>query len=70
MKHWIILLFLLQGCSQLSLLSSGAGLATTQNIYVKAYNGVDMITNVTTGTDIKGHAYNKIKPKPKPLYDF
>ena len=68
MRYWIILLFLLQGCSNIALLGSGVGVATTQNVYVKAYNSVDMLTNITSGNDIKGHIYNKIKTKP--LYDF
>ena len=49
------------GCSELLLLSSGAGVAVSHNVYAKAYNGVDMITIIATDKDIKKHAYEKIK---------
>ena len=39
----------------------GAGVVASQNVYTKAYNGVDMITVISTKKDIKGHIYNKIK---------
>ena len=32
-----------------------------KDVYTKAYNGVDMITVISTKKDIKGHIYNKIK---------
>ena len=54
---------LLTGCSELLLLSSGAGIAVSQSPMVKAYNGVDMITIMSTDKDIKKHAYDKIKGK-------
>jgi len=52
---------LLTGCSELLILSSGAGVVASQSPIIKAYNGVDMITIVTTDKDIKKHAYDKIK---------
>ena len=48
-------------CSELLLLSSGAGVIASQSPIVKAYNGADMITIVTTDKDIKKHAYDKLK---------
>ena len=48
-------------CSELLLLSSGAGVIASQSPVVKAYNGADMITIVTTDKDIKKHAYDKLK---------
>ena len=56
---------LLTSCSEFLLLSSGAGPIASQNVYVKAYNGVDMLTIINTDKDIKKHAYNKIKGKNK-----
>ena len=56
-----ICMFLLTGCSELLILSSGAGVVVSQSPMVKAYNGVDMITVITTEKDIKKHAYDKLK---------
>jgi len=56
-----MILILMTGCSELLLLSSGAGVAVSHNVYAKAYNGVDMITIIATDKDIKKHAYEKIK---------
>ena len=60
----ILLIFIclsLTGCADLLMLSSGASAIGSQNVYVKAYNGVDMLTIASTKKDIKQHAYNKIK---------
>ena len=60
-----ICMFLLTGCSELLILSSGAGVVVSQSPMVKAYNGVDMITVITTEKDIKKHAYDKLKKEKK-----
>jgi len=57
----IVGLLLLTGCSQFALLSSGAGIAMTNNAYVKVYNGIDLATTLTTKKDIKTHAYHYVK---------
>ena len=57
----IVGLLLLTGCSQFALLSSGAGIAMTNNAYVKVYNGLDLATTITTKKDIKTHAYHYVK---------
>ena len=57
----IVGLLLLTGCSQFALLSSGAGIAMTNNAYVKVYNGIDLATSLTTKKDIKTHAYHYVK---------
>jgi len=57
----IVGLLLLTGCSQFALLSSGAGIAITNNAYVKVYNGIDLATAITTKKDIKTHAYHYVK---------
>ena len=61
MIKYVFLLLLISGCSELLLLSSGAGIAVSQSPMVKAYNGVDMITIMSTDKDIKKHAYDKLK---------
>ena len=50
-------------CSEFALLASGASIAGTQNAYVKAYNGVDVLTIMQTDKDLKRHAYEMIKEK-------
>ena len=52
-------------CSEFALLASGSSLAVSQNVYAKAYSGVDMITIVGTDKDIKRHIYDTIKDKDK-----
>ena len=49
------------GCSEFALLASGSSIAVSQNAYVKAYNGVDVLTIMQTDKDIKRHVYDKIK---------
>ena len=51
----------LTGCSEFALLMSGSSIAISQNAYVKAYNGVDVLTLISTDKSIKGHAYDNIK---------
>ena len=51
------------GCSEFALLASGSSIAISQNAYVKAYNGVDVLTIMQTDKDIKRHAYEMIKKR-------
>ena len=53
------------GCSEFALLASGSSIAVSQNAYVKAYNGVDVLTIMQTDKDIKRHIYDTIKTKTK-----
>ena len=55
------LLTVLNGCSEFALLASGSSIAIYQNAYVKAYNGVDVLTIMSTEKDIKKHIYDKTK---------
>jgi hypothetical protein len=61
----IILLLLMltafTGCSEFALLASGSSIAISHNTYVKAYNGVDVLTIMQTDKDIKRHVYDRIK---------
>ena len=62
LKTTILLLLMLTvftGCSEFALLMSGSSIAITQNAYVKAYNGVDVLTIMQTDKDIKKHVYDK-----------
>ena len=59
----VILCVLLNGCSEFALLISGSSVAISQNVYSKAYSGVDVLTIIKTDKSIKEHAYDKIKKK-------
>ena len=59
----VILCVLLNGCSEFALLMSGSSIAISQNVYSKAYSGVDILTIISTDKSIKEHAYDKIKKK-------
>jgi hypothetical protein len=45
----------------LAILSSGTGLAVSQNAYAKAYSGIDFLTIIKTEKNIKTHAYEALK---------
>ena len=40
---------------------SGSSLAISQNSYAKIYNGVDVLTIMSTEKSLKGHAYDNAK---------
>ena len=53
---------LLIGCGgPIAMVSSSAGFMASNDVYVKAYNGVDFITTLTTDKDIKTHIYETAK---------
>ena len=58
-----VILITCSSCSEFALLASGASIAGTQNAYVKAYNGVAVLTIMQTDKDLKRHAYEMIKKK-------
>ena len=49
------------GCSEFAILMSGSSIAVSQNVYAKAYSGVDMLSIMSTEKSIKGHAYDSAK---------
>ena len=55
------ILSLCTSCSEFALLASGASIAGTQNTYAKVYNGVDVLTIMSTKKSMKGHAYDSAK---------
>ena len=69
MKKKIVLLLLMltvcTGCTEFAMLSSGATIAVSQNVYTKAYSGVDMLTIIQTDKAIKTHAYERLKNDTK-----
>ena len=56
-----IIFITVSGCSEFAILMSGSSLAVSQNAYVKAYNGVDVLTIMGTEKSIKKHIYDKGK---------
>ena len=64
MTRMILLLWMLMAltaCSEFALLMSGSSLAISQNTYAKVYNGIDVLTIMSTEKSIKGHAYDSAK---------
>ena len=57
----LLMLMALTGCSSFSMLLSGGSIAVSQNTYSKIYNGVDILTMMSTEKSIKGHAYDSAK---------
>ena len=49
------------GCSEFALLMSGSSIAMSQNTYVKAYNGLDVLTLMKTDKSMKRHVYDNAK---------
>ena len=54
-------LIFLTACSEFALLASGSSIAISQNTYVKAYNGIDVLTIMQSDKSIKKHIYEKGK---------
>ena len=53
---------LLTGCGgPVAMVSSSAGFMASNNVHIKAYNGVDFMTTFTTQKDIKTHIYEIAK---------
>ena len=48
-------------CSEFALLASGSSVALSQNVYSKAYSGIDVLTIMQTEKDIKRHIYDKVR---------
>jgi uncharacterized protein YceK len=56
-----MIFIIVSGCSEFALLASGSSLAVSQNAYVKAYNGADFLTVISTQKSIKKHIYDEGK---------
>ena len=57
----LILTLCLSHCTNFSMLTSGAGIAVSQNAYAKAYSGIDILTIMSTEKDIKTHLYETVQ---------
>ena len=55
-----VLVILTSSCTEFAVLSSGTGIAISQNAYAKAYSGLDFLTIISTEKDIKMHAYDAL----------
>ena len=51
----------LTACTEFALLMSGSSIAISHNTYAKVYNGIDVLTIMSTDKSIKKHAYEKGK---------
>ena len=56
-----VILITCTSCSEFALLASGGSFAVSQNTYAKVYNGVDILTIMSTEKSVKGHAYDSAK---------
>ena len=57
----LILTLCLSHCTEFTMLTSGAGIAASNNMYTKAYGGLDFLTIIRTEKDIKTHLYENIQ---------
>tara|TARA_Y100001951_G_C11151233_1_gene189325 strand:+ start:101 stop:307 length:207 start_codon:yes stop_codon:yes gene_type:complete len=57
----LLLLVACTSCSEFALLASGSSIAISQNVYAKAYSGVDVLTIIKTDKDIRTHVYQSIR---------
>ena len=56
-----VILITCSSCSEFALLASGSSLAISQNTYAKVYNGVDVLTIMSTEKSMKKHVYDSAK---------
>jgi hypothetical protein len=61
MMLMVLVVLTTSSCTEFAILSSGAGIAVSQNIYAKTYSGVDVLTIISTEKDLKTHAYERLK---------
>ena len=56
-----VIAILTSSCTEFAILSSGAGIAVSQNVYAKAYSGIDILTIIKTEKDIKTHLFESVQ---------
>jgi hypothetical protein len=61
MMLFTVIVILTSSCTEFALLASGSSIVISQNAYVKAYNGIDVLTIMKTDKDIKTHLYHTLK---------
>jgi len=57
----LLMLMALTACSEFALLASGSSIAISQNTYAKVYNGLDILTYMSTEKSMKEHVYDNAK---------
>ena len=57
----LILTLCLSHCTEFAMLTSGAGIATSNSVYAKTYSGIDFLTIMRTEKDIKTHLYETVR---------
>ena len=58
-----VITILTSSCTEFAMFSSTAGIAASNNVYAKAYSGIDFLTIIKTEKDIKTHMYHSLKEK-------
>jgi len=56
-----VILITCSSCTEFALLASGSSIAISQNTYAKVYNGIDILTIMSTEKSLKGHVYDNAK---------
>ena len=56
-----VILITCSSCTEFALLASGSSIAISQNTYAKVYNGVDILTIMSTDKSMKRHVYDNAK---------
>ena len=56
-----VILITCSSCTEFALLASGSSIAICQNTYAKVYNGIDVLTIMSTEKSLKGHVYDNAK---------
>ncbi len=60
----MVIAILTSSCTNFAMLSSGATISISQNVYAKAYSGIDVLTIIQTDKDIKTHVYDRLTEHP------
>ena len=66
----LLMLMVCTGCTELAILSSGTGIAISNNAYAKAYSGIDFLTIIKTEKDIKTHLFKTLTNDKKSNHQF
>jgi hypothetical protein len=56
-----VILLTCSSCSEFALLASGSSIAISQNTYARVYNGMDILTIMSTDKSMKRHVYDNAK---------
>ena len=56
-----VILITCSSCTEFALLASAGSISISQNAYVKAYNGIDVLTIMSTDKSMKRHVYDNAK---------